>query len=187
MKYLRTYPSEDAYQEGINALLYDSSASLDYPYIVSYVRGSANPVRYDSIYIEFADDYVRSKLLTAYDTNHDGHLTTFEAGAITSLTMFAGDRQLTSFSDVRSLKALVSLDLHGSALRSIDVSELPKLQTLDLSNTTAACRFGNFTELTDMQRMFYRSDVPMSEVYSFLGLDAQELPQTEINNYFNNL
>lgn len=187
MKYLRIYNNEQAYKDDIFHLLYESSASLDYPYIVSFVHGSNQPVRYDSLYIDFIDAYVKERLLAAYDENGDGKLSTIEAGVIEDLgTMFVGDENLTTFNDVYALKMLKTLDLHNSAIEDIDISENYNLITINMEGTFGGVTFGDQTQMTPMQRQYYNAEVPESEIESFFGADG-DVNQSEINNFFDNL
>lgn len=185
MKYLRIYANETAYKDDIFHLLYESSASLDYPYVVSFVHGSNQPVRYDSLYIDFIDEYVKNVLLAAYDENGDGKLSTIEAGLIESLS-FAGDENLTTFHDVYALKMLRTLDLSNSAIEDIDISENYNLTTINMEGTFGSVSFGDQTPMTEMQRAYFNADVPESEIDAFFGNEA-EVSSSEINNYFDTL
>ena len=115
--------------------------------------------------VEVSDPALLTALLKNLDTDDDGVLSTKEIGGVTTLDL--SDSGLTDISQLAELfPDLVSLDVSGNNLKTIDIQLLPKLKTLNAS--------GN----PDLTIIYVWSDFVMPE--GFIVPEGVEFVEPEI-------
>ena len=83
----------------------------------------------EDVFIEFKDRNFFAALMAAgVDTNKDGRISEKEASVVTNLSIVYGD--ICYMDEIRYFRALVQLSCSDNELTSLDVSNLPELETL---------------------------------------------------------
>lgn len=91
---------------------------------------ASGPVRIDAA--TFPDEAVRKVLLSEVDLDGDGELSPEEAAGVSELTI-DGAREVAGLGS--ALPSLRSLTVEGDAVESVDVSDLPGLERLDVPDS----------------------------------------------------
>lgn len=85
--------------------------------------------------VEFANDALKSYLISFYDADEDGEISLDEAETVTTIDV-AGLSGITTLSDISYFTNLTTLDCSGTDVTEIDLSSNTALQYLDISDTS---------------------------------------------------
>lgn len=102
--------------------------------LAAWAQSSTSPGKNDSVFIVITDDNVFSRCFTKCDLNDDRMVSYAEAAMATTLSLDYGGRKniISDYSFLKYFPNLTHLSIGNTPNETIDLSNNPKLEVLDL-------------------------------------------------------
>lgn len=116
----------------VNGIIY-YYVNASSPYLIFDDFGASTAYGVPITSQNFPDSYFRNGILELYDKNKDGYLSTAEARAVKNMYLVA--KGITTLKGIEYFTSLVNLRCYSNPLTALDVSTLKELKVLDIRGT----------------------------------------------------
>ena len=143
-------------------------------YVCPFAQMIGLPVNIDSNY--FPDDAFRNLVLSEFDTNHDGILSTVEAA---NPTLNAAGKGIKSIQGIEYLDNLSYVDLSSNEITSLKGLNPEKIQSLRCANNRlTTIDISPITEMRDIREL----DCSGNQITSLKGINSEKIQSLRCAN-----